>query len=334
MSPDHSAPITGAPQRTCEALASVASVLRECRGVVLLAHTNPDADALGSALALGLALHAQGKQVWVSFDHPARVPTPLSQLPGQELIVPVDGLPTAPDVVVSLDVGSSERLGVLAKLFAAAATSVVIDHHASNGGFGTLQLIDPAVPATVVLVTRLLDLMNLPITPEIAANLYAGLATDTASFRFATAESHTLAGRLILAGAEPESLLRPIMDTHPFGWLQMLSTVLGGAQLNPAAAGGAGLVSATVGLADSADLLLEELESIIDIVRTSSEAEVAVVMKETSPDCWQVSLRGKHFFNVGAVATALGGGGHPRAAGYSFQGTSDELMTQLNDALS
>ncbi len=300
---------------------------------MLLAHTNPDADALGSALALGLALRAAGKQVWVGFDRPARVPTPLSQLPGQDLILPVDGLPTAPDVVVSLDVGSAERLGVLAKLFDTAATSVVIDHHASNSGFGTLQLIDPCVPATVVLVTRLLDLMNLPLTPDIAANLYAGLATDTASFRFATAESHTLAGRLIEAGAEPESLLRPIMDTHPFRWLQMLAVVLSGAQLDPAAAGGAGLVWATVRLADSADLLLEELESIIDIVRTSSEAEVAVVLKETSPDCWQVSLRGKYFFNVGAVAAALGGGGHPRAAGYSFHGTSDDLMTQLIAAL-
>ncbi len=319
---------------TPAALASVAAVLESARSVVLLAHTNPDADALGSALALGLALRSIGKQVWVGFDQPAIVPLPLRQLPGQELIHPASQLPTTPDVVVSVDVGSPERLGGLGGLFQTAGTSVVIDHHASNAGFGAWRVIDPGVPATVVLVTDLLDLMQLPLSPEIAANLYAGLATDTACFRFATAQSHTLAGRLIEAGAEPESLLRPIMDTHPFRWLQMLSAVLGTAHLDVSAVDGAGLVSAKVGLADSADLLLEELESIIDIVATSAEAEVAVVMKETAPQCWQVSLRAKYFFNVGAVATALGGGGHPRAAGYSFRGSSADLMTQLTAALS
>ena len=312
-------------------VSQIAGLLKGATSVLLISHINPDADSLGSALALGLALESLGIGVAVAFDYPDRAPESLRGLPGQHLITGTP--PTDADLVVSLDVASTGRLGGLHALLQNAERSVAIDHHASNRGFAQLNWIDPHAEATVVLVARLIDELGVDFTADIAANLYAGLATDTVNFRFSSAAGHALAGRLIDTGIDPEQVLRPITDTHPFRWLGMLGSVLSRAVLDPTAAGGRGLVSVRVSLADAAGLRQEELDSIIDIVRTAAEADVATVVKQTAGDTWQVSLRARDGVDVGRVATALGGGGHPRAAGYTFVGDHDALITQLRAAL-
>lgn len=307
----------------------VAQRLAGARSVLMLSHVNPDADTLGSALALGLALEARGARVQIAFDEP-EVPPSLTGLPGQHLIA----LEPAgdPEVVVCVDVASAGRLGRLITLLEAAPASIVIDHHATNLGFGRLNWIDPHAEATVMMVAALLDEMQAPITADIAANLYAGLATDTVNFRFASPAGHRLAARLLEAGVDAEAVLRPISDAHPFRWLGMLGAVLARAELDPAAARGLGQVVVQIPLAAAAGLGREELDAVIDIVRTSDEAEVAVVTKQTDQHTWQVSLRSRGALDVAAVAVRLGGGGHPRAAGYTFVGEADELLSRLRDA--
>ncbi len=294
--------------------------------VVLVAHVHPDSDALGSAFALGLGLERRGTPVAVSFAEPRQIPESLRSLPGGHLVVPADQVPAHPDLLVSLDVGSASRLGSLDRLLSTARHSLIIDHHPSNTGFGDHHLIDPSAEATVVLVARLLDRMGVAIDRPMAENLYAGLATDTGHFRHADSDAHRLAARLIDVGVRPAELLRPITDSHPFDWLKMLSVVLGGAVLHPQAAGGAGVVCTVIDLSTSAGLRPEELDSVIDILRTAREAAVAVVLKQTGPGSWQVSLRSEPPINVAAAATTLGGGGHVRAAGFSHHGSPDEAV--------
>jgi phosphoesterase RecJ-like protein len=299
---------------------------------VLLAHINPDADALGSALALGLALRGRGMQVAGGFAEPATVPDSLAALPGQDLIRPAADLPADPDLVVTLDVGAAERLGALGSMLAG-APSLVIDHHRTNTRFGTHHLIDPEAEATVVLVARLLDVMGATIDADMAACLYAGLATDTVSFRNATAHTHRLAARLVDAGARPAELLAPITDTHPFGFLGMLSGVLHRAVLERGVAAGAPLVHTGVTLADAAGLRGEEVDSVIDIVRTTAGAGVAMVAKQSAPDLWQVSLRSGGAVDVAAVAVRLSGGGHSRAAGFTHHGDYDSATARVREQL-
>ena len=314
------------------------------RSIVLLAHVNPDADALGSALALGLALTRTGHEVTVSFAEPSQVPASLRGLPGLHLVKPVELVPERPDLVVALDVNSRERLGSLARLLETAGSSLVVDHHATNTRFGRHQFVEIGAESTTVLIAAMLDQLGLPIDRDIAANLYAGLATDTVGFRFASAAAHRLSARLLDAGVNPDELMRPITDLHPHRWLDMLSRVLGTAMLDPQAASGRGLVSTVIGLDLAVGMRPEELDSVIDIVRTAAEAQVAAVLKQTAPDQWQVSLRsrpgiasaphaGRGAVDVAAVATALGGGGHVRAAGFGFIGTSDDAMHALKKAL-
>jgi len=314
-------------------LLQACSLLAHASTVVLLAHVNPDADALGSALALGLALESRGAQVSVAFAFPSGVPGSLQGLPGQHLVKSADELPGHPDLVVTLDVNSRERLGSLAWLLDTADQSLVVDHHASNTRFGGHHLVEVAAESTTVLVAAILDQLECAFTPAIAANLYAGLATDTVGFRFASAAAHRLSARLLDVGVNPDELMRAITDLHPFRWLEMLADVLGRAVLDPAGAVGRGLVW-TVISAESAGLMRpEELDSVIDILRTASEAQVAAVLKQTGPLAWQISLRSRPGIDVAAVACALGGGGHIRAAGFSFTGTVQAAVLALTTEL-
>ncbi len=309
------------------------ALLEGAYSVVLLAHINPDADALGSALALGLALRRRGAAAVVSFAEPDGVPGSLATLPGQQLIAAPGDLPPRPDLVVTLDVGAADRLGSLRGLLDTAGAVLVIDHHRTNTRFGTHHLIDPEAEATGVLVARLLDVMGASIDADIAADLYAGLATDTVSFRHVTAGTHRLAARLVDVGIRPGELMVPITDTHPFGWLDMLSTVLGRAVRVSGAADGHDLVHTEVRLADADGLRAEEVDSVIDIVRTTAGAGVTVVGKQSGPDRWQVSLRSGGAVDVAAVAARLGGGGHRLAAGFTHLGNYPSAIDRVRDAI-
>lgn len=314
-------------------LDTAVELLLRANDVVLLAHIQPDADALGSALALGLGLSRRGIPVAVSFAEPDGVPESLQGLPGAHLVVPADRLPAHPDLLVSLDVGSAERLGSLAPLLGASRQSLVIDHHASNTRFGQFHLVDAGAQATVILVARILDRLGVPMDRDIAENLYAGLATDTHHFRHADATSHLLAARLIDAGVRPPELMHAISDSHPFGWLDMLSDVLGAAVLDRDAACGHGLVYTVIDSQTRDGLRAEELDSVIDIIRTAQEAGVAAVLKQTHDEQWQVSLRSRGPVDVAAVAAVLGGGGHVRAAGFTHHGDPQLAVDALRAAL-
>lgn len=238
-----------------------------------------------------------------------------------------------PDLVVTVDIPSVNRLGALAGLADADREVLVIDHHASNRLFGTANYVDSSADSTTMMVAELLDAWDEPIDRPVAHCLYAGLTTDTGSFRWASARAHRLAARLVELGVDNASISRTLLDTHPFSWLPLLSRVLATACLVPAAVGGLGFVYAVVPHRELANARPEEVESIVDIVRTTSQAEVAAVLKEIEPEQWSVSMRAKSEVDLAAVASGFGGGGHRLAAGFSATGPADDVVKALTHAL-
>lgn len=308
--------------------------------VCLACHVRPDADALGSMLAVLHALSTRpgGAAVIASFgDDPFEVPAILRFLPGVGLLSPPGGYPARPEVMLSFDAASIDRLGALAGPAAVAGELVVLDHHASNIGFGTINLVDPAAAATAVLAAELIDRLAIPLTEPIAMGLYAGLSTDTGSFKFSatTPQVHELAARLLATGIDPGAVARELYDRAPFTYLHMLANALDRAQLEPGVAAGLGMVWTTVTKSDraAARLPLDAAESVIDVIRRTDEAEVAVVLKEDDAGVWQTSMRSKSKVDVGAVCTALGGGGHARAAGFSASGGAGAAIAAIRELL-
>ena len=314
-----------------KALAEVSN----CSSVLLLAHVTPDADALGSALGLGLALQSLGKKVQVSVGEANfQVPSSLSFLPGVHLIRTPEALDVT-DLVISCDVSSAARLGTALEILQASKVSIAIDHHPSFTGFGTIHLVDPGAAATAELVLEFIDRLEVELTSEIASAIYAGLTTDTGSFKFQSTTAHTLrmAARLVEAGIDNSKLSRLLFDDEPLAALVMMGEAVSRAELLPDAANGAGLVYTSVTLSQRNGLPEIAAERIIEALRRTSEAEVAAVFKQADDGHWKVSLRSKTTVDVGAVALAMGGGGHKYASGFSstldLAATVDLLIAKL-----
>jgi bifunctional oligoribonuclease and PAP phosphatase NrnA len=300
------------------------ALLWDAPHVVLLCHVVPDGDALGSLLALGRALRVRGTDVVASWGsgpaEPFGVPESYRFLDADGLLVPPEEVPTAPEVLVTLDCGSAERLGVLADRVGSARHVVVVDHHPTNPRFGTVNLCDDDAAATVVLVAELLDRLEVPLTLELSAPLYTGLVTDTGSFRYrgTTPSVHQLAARLLATGLRHDLITRALWDTVPVAYVRLLGEVCARAQLDPDAAGGLGLVWTCVGSDDlrRAGLTVADVEGVIDVLRGTREAEVAMVLKQDG-EVFKVSTRSRGLVDVGAACAALGGGGHALAAGFT-----------------
>ncbi len=318
---------------------AVVTALREADTVALACHVGPDGDALGSMLGMGAALRGLGKQVVASWGgQPFEVPESYSFLPAVDLLVPPDDYPAAPDLFVTFDTGSADRLGSLADRVDTARCCVVVDHHASSTRYGGLNLVDPGAAATAVLVAELVDRLGAPLTQEVAAPLYTGLVTDTGSFKYSatTPAVHELAARLLATGIRHDLISRAIYDTASFAYVRLLGDACAAAQLDPAGVGGLGLVWSVVSAPalERAGLGLADVEGVIDVLRTAQEAEVAVVLKgDPLEGGWKVSTRSKGAVDVGAVCTALGGGGHRFAAGFSSDAPAEQVLEQLRAAL-
>lgn len=307
--------------------------------VVLACHINPDGDALGSMLSLGLALERLGTDVTCSWgsdslDVPA---TYAGILPGQRLLRPAADVPQVPDCFVALDTASLDRLGSLGPLSGTAKETLVIDHHATNTHFGTFELVDPSCAATAVLVAELIQRLGVTIDADIAVGLYVGITTDTGSFKFSatTPEVHRLAAQLLATGIRHDEIARTIYDTHDFGYVQLLGKALARARLEPEAVRGRGLVWTFTTSEDLAShgLRMDQIEGIIDGIRVTAQAEVAVLLKGDPDGTFKVSTRSKGAIDMASVCGQFGGGGHRFAAGFTAHGSVDETIAQLRAAL-
>lgn len=311
------------------------SAVRLAKSVLLIAHVTPDADALGSALALGLACESLGKDVQVSVGEPGfTMPQSLAFLPRTDLVVSPEALKPA-DLIIVCDTASVARLGVLADVVAETQTSIVLDHHPSFNGFGTILLVDPTAAATAAIAMELIERLNVELTKDIASALYSGLATDTGSFKFqaTTAQTLRIAAKLFDAGIDHAQLARQLFDDEPFEALIMLGESLQRAELDKTAANGLGLAYTSIAINQRHGLTELAMERVIEAIRRATEAEVAAVFKQADDKHWKVSLRSKTIVNVGELATKLGGGGHHFAAGYTSGTDLSESIAQLKTQL-
>ncbi|MCU0296765.1 MAG: DHH family phosphoesterase [Candidatus Nanopelagicales bacterium] len=297
----------------------IAEHLRAADQVLLVAHVNPDADALGSTLATALALEALGIAARVTFpDEPFEVPAGLQFLPRRDLFTAPQDADQA-DVVLAMDASSGDRIGSLLDVGEVAPIFIAIDHHASFVPFAPIVHVDATRPATGLLALDLIDALGVELNPDMALCLYAAISADTGSFRFAstTSESLRAAARLMDVGIDFAGAAKALFDTRSRGFLAMQSDALAG--LDVRSVGGHSVAIAHVAREDRQrhDVAFSEVESLIDVVRSVEGAEVAVVVKEDDAGLWRISSRSLGTVDVGAACTACGGGGHRMAAGFT-----------------
>jgi len=294
-----------------DAMVRAAEVLRSATKVLLACHINPDGDTMGSALGLGLGLHAAGKAVTlVCADD---IPLPYRFMPGSGgfvRAVPDESF----DVAVALDCDGERRLGSAAPGVRRAAHVIEIDHHTGTDRFGDTVIVDPTASATAELVFGLLHLLAIPVTGEIATNLYVGILTDTGSFRFANTSSRCLriASELVDCGADPFHIADHVYETRSYP-----ATVLLGRALNSLKLSDDGRIAWARLTADDferAGATDAETEGIVNYLRAIAVVQVAALFRQVNGKV-RVSLRSREPVDVAEVARLFGGGGHRVASG-------------------
>jgi len=313
-------------------LDQAADAIAAAPSLALACHHTPDGDALGSMLALHHLALAAGKQSVASWPEPFAVASHYDFLPGLDLTTKPADFPHEPDLMVTFDCGSIGRLAELGESAKRASQLIVVDHHATNDGYGTINLIDPDAAASAVVVRRLLDRLGWDLNRDAAQCLYTGLICDTGRFQYevTTPDVFTLARELSGFDLPIASMNRQLFEEHRLAYLR-----LAGAALQRAVYDGERRFVATwVTAADLEEfgVGLDETEGLIDLVRRATEADVSAVLKET-PDGTKVSLRAVTEFDVGQVAIAFGGGGHKAAAGFVSPLPVPELLEALRESL-
>ena len=316
----------------CSPLDQAAKAISEAPSLALACHHTPDGDALGSMLALHHLALAAGKQSVASWPEPFDVPPHYTFLPGIDLATKPADFPAEPDVMVTFDCGSLGRLAELAPSAQRARQLVVVDHHSTNDGYGTVNLIDPEAAASAVVVRRLLDRMGWSLNRDAAMCLYTGLVCDTGRFQYdnTTPEVFALAEELSTYDLPIGSMNRQLFEEHRLAYLRLAGEALQRAVLDADRRFVATWVAADDLARHGVDV--QETEGLIDLVRRTTEADVSAVLKET-PEGTKVSLRAVTGYDVGALATAFGGGGHKSAAGFTSDRPVAEVLAALRDAL-
>ena len=318
-----------------QALGQAAGLILAAQTVALACHVAPDGDALGSMLALHhLALEAGVNSV-ASWPEPFAVAPHYQFLPGLDLATKPADFPVAPDVMVTFDCGSLARLGELGAVAEHCRRQghlVVLDHHATNDHYGSVNAVDPNAAATAVVVRQLANRLGWPLTRAAAICLYTGLVTDTGRFQHSntTPDVFCLAHELSLFDLPISAMSRSLFEEHRFAYLKLVATCLERAELDSEL----GFVCTWVTDADFQryGVTIEETEGLIDLIRRAAEAEVSCVVKE-APEGVRVSLRAISRVDVGAIATSFGGGGHRFAAGFTSPGGVHEVLAAIRAAL-
>lgn len=315
-----------------DALDKAVAAIDQADSLALACHVSPDGDALGSLMAMHHLCRENDKPSVASWPSPFEVAPHYRFLPGLDLAIPPSEFPTQPVVMLTFDCGSARRLGDLQPAAVSANTLIVVDHHASNDCYGTINLVDPAAAASAVMVRRLARGLGWPLTRDVAQCLYTGLVTDTGRFQYSntTPEVFSLARELAAFDLPIAEMSRELFEKHRFAYLQLAAEALSRAQLDTAT----GFVVAAVTAGDFArhGVHIDESEGLIDLVRRTAEAEVACVVKE-APEGVRVSLRSITEIDVAAIATRFGGGGHRFAAGFTSERTVDEVIDMVHSAV-
>jgi phosphoesterase RecJ-like protein len=315
------------------AFARAAAAIERAECVAFACHLNPDGDALGSMLGLLHVLRAAGRNCVASFSEPFGVAPHYRELPGLELLVPPAEYPDVPEVMVTFDSGAMHRLGDLEGPAKSARELVVLDHHVSNERYGSINVVVPDAAATAVVVHRLVGELGLPLTRDAAVCLFAALVCDTGRFQYETTTPAVfeLAAELVSFGVPVARLSRTLFEEHRFAYLKLLGAALERAVLVPERS----FVWTSVTQDDLAryGVTLEEVEGLIDVVRRTSEAEVAAVLKEGADGLTRVSLRSLGAVDVCRIAQSQGGGGHRFAAGFSTDDPIPEIVARIQSLL-
>ncbi len=298
----------------------IIDVLKKGRSFCLSGHQNPDADVVGSALAMESLLKRLGpnKKIDIlAFGHPPKL---FSYLPGFDRIKSVKKADGHYDVCIVFECSGADRMGNIIDFDSQVETVINIDHHLHNPNFGDINWVEPTTSSTSEMIFKIFERANVPVTKENALCLYTGLVADTGCFKYGNTnvQTHDIGGKLIAAGAPVAQISETMYMGRSWASFQLWSKALANVKF---------YCDRRVAVQTIPEALYSELgaspedtEEIVNSGLQLGSAVVSILLKEKSPEV-KVSLRSKGNWNINEVAQKFGGGGHRNASGCTFHGT-------------
>lgn len=309
-------------------LESIKEKVENSKSILIMTHTNPDGDAMGSALGLLSALKKIEKQATVYMPVPNKT---FSFLPGFLEIV-TEGIDASQyDLCIALDASDLERLGKGREYFEAIEDTIVIDHHITNQSYADINYLNAVASSTCENLIVVLAAMNIAINKEMAESLYTGILTDTGAFRYnAQPETYEFVAMLSETGVETNRIYRKLFDLTTLNKTKLLARALERLELYEDSK-----VSYTyITEQDLEDLHLDQSDSegIVNFGRNIDGTEVSIFIKEQDGK-YKVSMRANEYVDVSIVASKFAGGGHVRAAGFESVMTMEQIKVAILEEL-
>lgn len=301
---------------------------------IISSHMNPDCDALGSELALAEHLKNLGKTVKVINNDP--IPATYRFIDPKKKAKKYssrlhDKIIAEAEVIIVVDAsGGWKRLGRPGEVLEKAnAVKLCIDHHPDPVDFVDVAVVDTDAAATAQMIYDLLMVMEAKISPRMARAMYAGILTDTGSFRFpkTSSHTHTVAARLFEYGVNPLEIHQKIHEQSSLGRLRVKGYALENLQL--AAEGQIAYYGLSQQVMRQYNVSPSDLDGFASLGQEIKGVRVVIYAIEIGQNRVKISLRSDDTVDINQVAVSHGGGGHTAAAGAMLSGNLEKILPQL-----
>lgn len=300
--------------------------IKQAETIVILTHEAPDGDAIGSTLAMKVALKQLGKEADVVIRE---FPKVFDFLPGRNEVKPDTNIEKY-DLAISLDCADLKRLDGN-EYFEKAKQTIVIDHHGSNKMYGDFNFVNPVAPACCQILIGMFEYFNIKIDKELGTCILTGIITDTGGFRYSgvTPETFEFTADLLTRGVNVSDIYKRVLETKTKANFDLMRRTIDRMEF---------LEDGKITFSYITNQDLKEVnasvgdhEGLVEIGRDIEGVEVSIFIrqKEDDENTYKISMRSNDYVNVSDICFKFGGGGHEKAAGATMQGNIEQVKQRI-----
>ena len=300
-------------------------LIEKSNSIYIVSHINPDGDAIGSSMAMYLALRNMGKDVHVILPKYSDRFTFLEELRDAKDRIDVDSY----DLCITVDVSSIDRVVISEEEYNKAKSKLVIDHHQNTKIESDVMVLDSNAPAACQIIYEIFESNDIKIDSNIAKYLYLGILTDTGSFNYQNTQprTHRIVGNLMETGIDFAYICKMINDTMKESRLKLIAYVI--EHIETFKNGKIKYAKVKNNVLESLGISDEDSEGVVNYLRCIEGVDIAIYARELKDGTYKVSIRSNGNVDVSKAAIQLGGGGHINAAGFTVNEEIDKVKNEI-----
>lgn len=305
-------------------LDSILEEIKKAETIVILTHENPDGDAIGSSLAMYIALTKMGKNADVVIPEFPRI---YNFLPESDKIKK-EGNKEAYDLAIAVDCATIKLLNGFANYFETAKTKITIDHHGTNTMFGDINFVNPDSPACAQVLISIIEYFGIEIDKEIGTCILSGIITDTGGFQYQSTapETFEFASELLKKGVNISDIYKRVMNTKSISSFELRKRAIN--RMEFLEDGKIAITYITKQDEEETNAETGDYDGIVEEGRDIEGVEVSIFIRETNKG-FKASLRSNSYVNVSDVCLMFGGGGHFHAAGCTISQSLEQVKEKI-----